>query len=293
MKSPTTESSVRLKTISGVIMGIILLATTYCSTRASHQTRQFFDLQQDRISASDQTFAQLRDKRIILVGEQHNSEQHHQDQLYVIQRLHSSGINLAIGMEMFRSDSQDYLNRWVSGQMSERDFKTVYYDNWNYDWPLYQPILVFARDNAIPVVGLNVPREITRQVSRKGFGSLTKSQRGKVSNVVCRVDKEYMDYIKQAYGAHAHGDLNFTYFCEAQMLWDAAMAANSVEFLKKNPDTTMVVLAGMGHVRKQAIPTQIRQRSQLPYVVILPGVSGSIDPDRVTDKDADFLLLAL
>ena len=275
-----------------VIMGIFMLSTTHCSTKAPHQTRQFFDLQQQRMLESDQTFERLRDKRIILVGEQHTSEQHHQDQLYVIKRLHSSGIKLAVGMEMFRSDSQDHLNRWVNGQMNAKDFEAVYYDNWNYEWPLYREILMFARDNTIPVVGLNVPREITRQVSRQGFGSLDKTQKGKVSNVVCRVDKEYMDYIKQAYGAHAHGDLNFTYFCEAQMLWDAAMATHSIEFLKKHPDRTMVVLAGMGHVRKQAIPTQIRQRAQLPYAVILPGISGSIDPDMVTHKDADFVLLA-
>jgi len=43
----------------------------------------------------------------------------------------------------------------------------------------------------IPMIGLNVPRDITRQVSRKGFNSLSEEQKGKLANVSCRVDKEY------------------------------------------------------------------------------------------------------
>ena len=193
MKPIVELKKVSLQVRAIVLVSVSVLVTIGCTTNASRQQRQFFDLQQDRLTASAQIFEQLNNKQIILVGEQHNSKQHHQDQLYVIQRLHASGVQLAIGMEMFRSDSQDFLNRWVNGQMSPKDFEAVYYDNWNYPWPLYQEILMYARENRIPVVGLNVPREISRQVSRQGFGSLSKEQKGKVANVVCRVDKEYMD----------------------------------------------------------------------------------------------------
>ena len=97
-------------------------------------------------------------------------------------------------------------------------------------------IFEYAREEQIPMIGLNVPRDITRQVSQKGFSSLSKEQRGQLSEVTCRVDKEYLDYIKKAFGGHGHGKLNFTYFCEAQLVWDSAMAINSLEYLRKNPD---------------------------------------------------------
>ena len=41
---------------------------------------------------------------------------------------------------MFRSDSQDALDQWLSGKMTEKDFKKVYYDNWNFNWRLYNMI---------------------------------------------------------------------------------------------------------------------------------------------------------
>ena len=143
------------------------------------------------------------------------------------------------------------------------------------------------------MIGLNVSRDITRQVSRQGFNSLSEEQKGKLADVSCRVDKEYMDYIKRAFGGHGHGELNFTYFCEAQLVWDSAMAINTLEYLKKNPDTTVILLAGAGHVRKGAIPRQIRKRSDVPHAVILPEVRGIVDPDTLSDKDADYIILDL
>jgi uncharacterized iron-regulated protein len=98
-----------------------------------------------------------------------------------------------------------------------------------------------------------------------------------------------MDFIRQAFGGHAHGDLNFTYFCEAQMVWDTVMAVTALDYIALHPDTVMVILAGTGHVRKQAIATQISNRATIPLTVFLPEVPGSIEKDLVDNKDADYL----
>ena len=99
-----------------------------------------------------------------------------------------------------------------------------------------------------------------------------------------------MNYIKKAFRGHGHGKLNFTYFCEAQLVWDSAMAINTLEYLKKYPDA-VVVLAGTGHVRKGAVPRQIRFRSEMPHAVILPKIEGIIDRQTVSNKDADYIML--
>jgi uncharacterized iron-regulated protein len=152
-------------------------------------------------------------------------------------------------------------------------------------------IFEYARQEKIPMIGLNVPRDITRQVSQKGFNSLSNEQKGKLANVTCRVDQEYMNYIKKAFGGHGHGKLNFTYFCEAQLVWDNAMAINTLEYLKKYPDAIVVLLAGTGHVQKGAVPRQMRNRSQIPYAVILPRAEGIIDPHTISSKEADYIML--
>jgi len=234
---------------------------------------------------------ELKKNRIILVGEQHTTALHHTMQLAVIRSLHEAGARVAIGMEMFRSDAHQELARWTSGRMSENRFIRIYYDNWNYDWSLYAPILQSARDQRLPVIGLNLSREITSQVARNGFKSLTEAQRGKLDEVSCRVDQTYMAFIKRAYGAHAHGNLDFTHFCEAQLVWDNIMAINALDYLKPRPDTVMVIIAGNGHAWKGGIPAQIRKRGDLPHTVILPEIEGVIEPGMIDTEDADYIFL--
>lgn len=277
-----------------IAVSFFIVFTVFTGGCLAHETlfdRRFFDLNQGQEISATQVLSRLKEKRIILVGEHHTTRSHHQAQLQVIQLLHAAGVQVAIGLEMFRSDNQKFLNRWVSGDIDKTAFLKIYYDNWNYDWSLYGMIFEYARDEKIPLVGLNVPRDITRQVARDGFKSLSDEQRAILSHITCRVDKEYMDYIRKAFGAHAHGNLNFIYFCEAQLVWDTAMAVSALDYLTANPNAVMVILAGTGHVRKQAIPAQIRQRSDLPYAVMLPQVPGIIDRTTVSSEDADYILL--
>jgi uncharacterized iron-regulated protein len=272
-----------------LVTTLMLVAGCWANVKSSAHT--VFDLKRRSEISLSHALSDLKEKRIILVGEYHAEKNHHLAQLRIIRLLHESGVRLAIGLEMFRKDSQDGLDRWVSGNISQKDFMKLYYDNWNFPWPFYSMIFEYARDQQIKMVGLNVPRSITRQVASEGFGSLNEVQRGKLSNITCRVDKEYMEYIRRAFGAHAHGDLNFNYFCEAQLVWDNVMAVNALDYLKSNPQSAMVILAGTGHARKPAIPEQIRIRSDSAFAVILPEIPGRIDPNTIDHKEADYIML--
>jgi len=196
-----------------------------------------------------------------------------------------------IGIEMFRSDSQAALDQWVSGRMGEGRFRSIYLDNWNYDWSLYRPIFAFARSRKIPLVGLNVSRRITAQVAHQGFKSLSKEQKGSLKGITCDVTPDYRDFIQQAYGVHGHGDMNLERFCEAQLVWDTAMAMRAVDYLRKHTRTIMVLLAGSGHARKLGIPAQLEKLGSESYAVILPETPGIFDTFLLTEKDADYLLL--
>ncbi len=274
-----------------VVLFSLIFTSTYCFGSQTNTGPRFYDIQQNQVTDVPSLVSKLKQKRIILVGEHHTTASHHQAQLEVIRMLNETDVKIAVGLEMFRSDSQKELDRWVSGGTSENEFRGIFYDNWNYDWPLYRDIFLYARSNHIPMVGLNVSREITRQVARGGFQSLNDAQKKKLGDVVCQVDQEYMEFIRRAYGGHGHSNMGFLYFCEAQLVWDNAMAVNSLVYLKANPNRVMVILAGTGHVRKQAIPYQIQRRTNIPFGVILPEVPGSIDSDTVDIEDADYIYL--
>ena len=279
-----------MKRIFPIIVSVVVIFGMLDVIQA-HLDHRLYDLQKNKELLLADTISELKNNRIILVGEHHTDQNHHFGQLNVIQALHEAGAQVAIGLEMFRSDSQQALDQWIAGDIGEAEFQKIYYDNWTYSWSVYQIIFEYAKKEKIPMIGLNVPRDITRQVSRQGFNSLSEEQKGKLADVSCRVDKEYMDYIKKAFGGHGHGKLNFTYFCEAQLVWDSAMALHTLAYLKKNPDAVVVLLAGAGHVQKGAVPRQIRIRSQIPHAVILPKIEGIIDPQTVSIKDADYIML--
>ncbi len=235
----------------------------------------------------------LRHTNLVFVGEVHDNKTHHRLQLDIINALDSRKIPLAVGLEMFTYESQNYLDQWVAGTFPVEDFITVYYKNWNFPWPLYEDIFLYIRNNRIPAVGLNVPPEITQKIAVSGFSALTKKELEKLpAEAGCLVDETYMKFIRRAYAMHGHGSRQFLYFCEAQLMWDKAMAKHLLEFLKKHPDKTVVVLAGNGHAWSKGIPEQIRTSSEkIRYRVILPQVPGHIEPREFTEGDADYILL--
>lgn len=232
--------------------------------------------------------------QLIFVGEHHDNDRHHEIQLEIIRGLTETTTRLAVGLEMFRKENQRELDQWVAGELSEGVFQKMYYKNWNIDWSLYRDIFLYAQQYKIPMIGLNIPREITRQVARKGFSSLTPEQLGGIPAVRCDVDKTYEEFIRRALGIHGHDKrMDFTNFCEAQVVWDTAMAWNLLAFLKEHPGYTVVVLAGSGHAWKRGIPEQVQRRQGVPHRVILPEMPDRLERSTVTVADTDYLWLGV
>jgi len=269
---------------------VVMVLIGWCVAAAGSELR-LLDLATGKILSGDRATARLSAAQFVLVGEFHDDAEHHRAELEVIRSLHRTGRSVAVGLEMFRRNSQADLDRWVDGSIDETRFKSIYLDNWNFKWTLYRPIFDYARRNKIPMIGLNVPPSVTAQVAFHGFDSLSARQKGDLRGITCNVTSEYRDFIQQAYGAHAHGEMDFDNFCEAQLVWDTAMAVNSIAYAERHPETVLVILAGSGHARKMGIPTQIAKRSSRPFLVLLPLTPGVFDAENVTVQDADYLIV--
>lgn len=234
--------------------------------------------------------AELKGSRVVFVGEVHDVEDHHDAQLKIIRGLHEAGVPLAVGLEMFTAASQRDLDQWVEGRIDTGSFKWIFRDNWKEKWWLYSDIFLFARDNRIPLIGLNIPKGIMSKVYTKGFASLGEEERkGLPPDIACDSGDPYTGMIQRAYVSHTRGAGPFEYFCEAQTLWNRGMAFNLTNFLAKHPDRTVVVLAGGGHALKQGIPVQMEKYGDYSYRVILPDIPGVFSAG-VTTRDADYLI---
>nr|WP_284694574.1 ChaN family lipoprotein [Geomonas sp. Red32] len=231
----------------------------------------------------------LRDARVVLVGERHNASSHHQLQLEVLKSLQGQGKELAVGMEMFEQASQPALDAWSSGRLPEATMERLFAIDWrNIPYSQYRDILRFARDNRIPVVALNAPRRIVEKVAGSGFASLDSHERSLLPpGTDATVSEGYQAFMATAYPPHGRSGDSFRYLCEAQMLRNRMMARKIEEYLTRRPKAVMVVVAGGGHARiKGGIPEEL---SGLSYKVLLPPVP-SLNRDTVTGEDGDYLL---
>lgn len=212
----------------------------------------------------------LSQKRIIYIGEYHDRFSHHYIQLQLIKELYKRNKKIAIGMEMFQRPFQKVLDEYINGRMGEREFlkETEYFKRWGFDYNLYKPILDFAKEQVIPIVALNLRREITEKVSKGGIDSLTEEERKEIPADLDFSDNEYRERLKEVFKQHKLN--NFDYFYQAQILWDETMAMSIDEFLKDHPDYQMIVLAGGGHIAYgSGIPKRVFRRNGLDYGIVL------------------------
>jgi uncharacterized iron-regulated protein len=248
----------------------------------------------DRKAVSfSQMMADAAGSDVILVAEAHDNEKNHAMQLHVIRSLRAKKAPLAIGLEMFQSDNQKQLDEWTEGRITEQSFKSIYLRNWSYDWSLYRDIFIFARDNHIPMIALNVPKEIVSKVARQGFASLTPEERRNLpAGVTCDLNNPQTEFLKRSFQEvfrhEAHGKV-FAYFCEAQAVRNSGMALLIAGDLKRHPGRKLVVLTGIWHAVKYGIPDRLASIGNASYKVILPEIA-ELDAGNATSTIADYVV---
>ncbi len=260
-----------------------------CLAGAGAVAAHSLDLNRRDVIALEEMIADLSGVRAVFVGEVHDRASHHAAQLQLIKALHQAGVPLSIGLEMFRQDGQGDLDRWVAGELDVDAFRAIFERHWSY-WPVYREIFIYARDNRIPLVGLNIPRQLVKQVARSGFDSLNPEQREGLPLAYCNVSPRYREFMARALHGHPLEDTAFEYFCEAQILWDASMAVHLATYLQEHPERTVVVLAGNGHAWKHGIPEQLLRRGDYRTRVLLPEIPGRIDRATTSADETDYLL---
>ena len=242
-------------------------------------------------STMEQIIPALAEKRVVFIGEQHTRYDHHLTQLEIIRRLHALHPQLAIGMEMFQQPFQRYLDEYVAGSIDEQAMlrATEYFRRWRMDYRLYAPILRYAHEHRLPLIALNVPKELTHEVAHVGLDGLDDEYRQLLPADIAPADAAYRQRLKEVFDLHPkeEGHENFEHFLQAQLLWDEAMAERAAAYLEEHPDHQLVVIAGNQHLAwGNTIPQRLQRRTAVTAASILNSWDGPVKPGL-----ADFLLL--
>jgi uncharacterized iron-regulated protein len=231
----------------------------------------------------------LLDRRVVYVGEQHDRYEDHLSQLAIIRGLHEHGRDVAIGMEFFQQPFQGALDAYLAGDIDEAELlrRTEYFERWRFDYRLYRPILRYAREHGLPLLALNVAKEITEKAGDVGIEGLDAAERDQIPAEIDRGDEAYRARVKAVFDMHPKDeDADFERFLDVQLLWDEGMADRAAAYLKSHPEKTLVVLAGVGHIEHgHGIPDRVARRIDVPSAAI---VNGTHRP--LTTTLADFIL---
>ena len=241
-------------------------------------------------------------KKVILLGEDHDNEEHHRWQLSMIAQAYSRNPNIAIGFEMFPRAAQTVLDDWVAGELSEAEFlkQTKWHEVWNYNPAYYLPMFHFARINRIPMYALNIPRAMVSQIGELGWSSLSEKSKESIG-VPAPATPEYRKMMLEVFQQHrTHGkeidDTNGesggpaeNYFLQGQLAWDRAMAGGVIKALAHEKIETIVGVMGAGHIiPTMSVPYQLSFLGVKDTVSLMPW-DDSMPCDDFSDEFADYV----
>jgi membrane-associated protease RseP (regulator of RpoE activity) len=186
---------------------------------------------------------------------------------------------------MFPRRVQPALDRWVAGELTEQAFlkQSEWAEVWNYDPALYLPIFHFARMNRVPMLALNVDRQLTSLVREKGWEAVPEQMRAGISDPA-PPSQAYLEFLSQAFQAHrphtsgdgtaAGFDFNapeFRRFVQSQQVWDRAMAEAIASVAQKSAPPLVVGIMGAGHILNRfGVPRQLDALGISNMAVLLP-----------------------
>jgi uncharacterized iron-regulated protein len=241
----------------------------------------------DRLAARD-VLRRAAEGPVVLLGETHDSAEHHRWQLQTVAALHALRPDLVLGFEAFPRRVQPALERWVAGELSEKEFleRSDWRSVWRVDAQLYLPLFHFARMHRIPMLALNVEQSLTREIRRKGYDAVPVERREGVGRPV-PASAAYVDWLLPVWGEHERpggkparlerDDPEFRRFVETQTTWDRAMAEALAAGARRPGAPLVVGILGTGHLAYgYGVPHQLAALGIADPMTLLPW-----------DRDAD------
>ncbi|HUU37892.1 MAG TPA: class A beta-lactamase [Candidatus Desulfaltia sp.] len=221
---------------------------------------------------------EMKDSRFIYVGESHDNMMMHDIQFKVIQGLFEQDPAIAIGLEMLPAECQPVLDKWTQGALSKEDFirQVNWYVHWSMNFGYYEKILDFARENRIPVFGLNAPRHVISKIRMKDWEALTDEEKALVPEPDVS-NEDHRTLIRTIFESseipHAMKgevlDKMFDGLYRAQSAWDEVMAANAIRGAEREK-RRMVVLVGSGHLfYNLGINRRVYEANRMPFRTVV------------------------
>ena len=231
----------------------ILIIITLIFRYSHAQEQQFNELYTiyDAVQHKEITLAALIDQipsgSILIFGEQHDDSTGHILESRIFEMLSQKFNNdIVLTMEMLESDIQPVVDEYLSGLISEKNFRKEARTWNNYDD--YRPLIEYARQQGIRIVAANAPARYVNLVTRRGLSALQELSRQSKKYIaplpVDTLNGDYHTRFLEAMGGHAIPGMHLY---ESQNLWDATMAYFIHKAQRKYKPAVVMQLNGRFH----------------------------------------------
>ncbi|MGE4194898.1 MAG: ChaN family lipoprotein [Pseudodesulfovibrio sp.] len=215
------------------------------------QKGDFISKYGDRVALAEIT-AIAKGYDYIILGEGHRNPIDHKVQQVLLQALSESGDGLSLGLEMVAVDKQQELDDFCKGQVTLDALpgELQWDEKWGYDFAMFRDHFAIAKQNGVPVAGLNVPSEVTRKISREGLEALTDEERALLPREIVPPSTDQKTFLNAIMELHRDRDADDPAarerFYLVQSIWDSKMAEEAVA-LRAKFDWPVLVVAGSAH----------------------------------------------
>ncbi len=115
----------------------------------------------------DQVADDLSRYDVVFFGEFHGHSGIHLAQMQMFRALQQRYADMTLSLEQFERDTQALLDQYLAGDIGEKVLQEDGRGWPNYEQS-YRPLVEFAKDNSLPVVAANAPKQAVICVSKKG-----------------------------------------------------------------------------------------------------------------------------
>jgi len=229
------------------LLFIILLVSTTLSAQINSTTYKIYDVKKQSVISLADIIKDMSTADVLFYGEDHNDSTGHYLESEIFKQLcEAFPKKTVLTMEMFYTDTQPVIDEYLAGLISEKNFIKE-----GRAWPNYKdyrPLIEYARQNKIKVIGANAATRYSNAVTMDGLDVLKNLPKSSAAFLpplpIDTANGRYNEKLLETLGGHSMGPMKIY---QTQNLWDATMAWSIARLFKEHKGIKVLQINGRFH----------------------------------------------
>jgi uncharacterized iron-regulated protein len=155
-----------------LLLALLALAGCAVPRAAPPLAEHIWDSAARRFVTEEDVRRRVATSDIALLGETHDNARHHEIQAHLLAAATAGGRRPALVLEQIDIEWQRDVDAARRPGATPSDIARAGRVGTGWQWPLYEPLVAFALEKALPIVAANMPRARLREIAAQGLDAL-------------------------------------------------------------------------------------------------------------------------